>query len=140
MEAEFIAIVNVLPLLENRTFVPRLIFHLYWVYLPFVPVGATNRYKCPITKARRGLSIPPCTDASYLYQLVALLGTNVMSSHLYQVKTPPDTNVGTFVPVRVLARYKCAMAIVPSSSPCPSPLPTLLLPLSNSSSPSPMAP
>jgi hypothetical protein len=34
---------------------------------------------------------------------------------------PPGTNVGTFVPARVLARYKCATAIIPSSPPARAP-------------------
>jgi hypothetical protein len=46
-----------------------------------------------------------------------------------------------FVPALVVARYTYATANFPSSFHCPSPLATLLLlPLSNSSSPSPMAP
>jgi hypothetical protein len=52
------------PLLENRAFVPGTIFHLYRVFLPpaqmmaFVPFEATNRYKCPLTEAHRGLNQP----------------------------------------------------------------------------------
>jgi hypothetical protein len=51
-------------LLENHTYIPGLIFHLYLVFCPpvqmmtFVPIGATNRYKCPLTKFRRGLIQP----------------------------------------------------------------------------------
>jgi hypothetical protein len=67
------------------------------------------------------ISHPPNTNASHLYQLVAPTGTNVRPSHLYRARTPPDTNVCTFVLARVLAGYRCATAIFSSSPPCPSP-------------------
>jgi hypothetical protein len=58
-------------LLENRAFVPVLIFHLYGLFLAwlqmmvFVPVGATNRYKCPLSEARRRLIQPTRYNASH---------------------------------------------------------------------------
>jgi hypothetical protein len=57
-------------LLENRTFVPGTIFHLYRVFLApveittFVPDGSTTRYKCPLTGACRR-HLPP-TQYKYL--------------------------------------------------------------------------
>jgi hypothetical protein len=64
--------------------------------MAFVLVGATNRYKCPLTEARRGL----IQSTQYKCELVAPTGTNVRPAHLYRAKTPPGTNVGTFVWVK----------------------------------------
>jgi hypothetical protein len=120
-------------------FIPGIFFHRYkwWHVYRLEPPTGTNVLSQRLVGPWFN---PPDTNASHLYQLVALPDTNVRPTHLYRAKTPPGTNVGTFVPGRVLARYKCATGIIPSSSPCPEPLLTLLLPLSNSSSPSPMAP
>jgi hypothetical protein len=93
MEAEFIAIVNVLPLLENRAFVPRSIFHLYWEFLSFVLVGATNWYKCPITEARRDLIHPT--------QYKCLTFVPVGGSVRYKC------DVLTFIPGQDTTWYKC---------------------------------
>jgi hypothetical protein len=71
---------TVLTLLENRTFVPRLIFYLYWIFLPsvqmktFVPVGSIAWYKCSLTGARQDL----------------LLVTRYKYAHLYGGKRNPD--------------------------------------------------
>jgi hypothetical protein len=77
-------------LLENGAFVLGPIFHLYQIFLPplqmpsFVPVGATVRYKWPLTWAGRGL----------------LLATRYKCL--------------TFVPSGGSARYECAgLAFIP---------------------------
>jgi hypothetical protein len=112
------------PLQENRTFVPSPVFDLYRVSLTlvqiiaFVPDGATVRYKWPLTTTSR----PPPTQP-------------VQMPHMSDSQPLPGTNVRTFVPARVLAWYKCAMAIIASSCLCPSPLPTIFLPLSTRTPP-----
>jgi hypothetical protein len=86
------------------------------------PLPGTNA----LSQGRVGaISHPPSTNTSHLYRVVALPGTNMIK----------------FVPALVVARYKCATTIFPSfPARAPPPLPTFLLPLSNSSFPSPMAP
>jgi hypothetical protein len=99
-------------LLENRTYISDLFFGLYQVFLTlvqittFVSVGGTHRYKYPLTGTRRGLFFPTRYKCLTFVTVVAPPGTNVLSSHLYQVGARPGINVGTFVLGKKKTRYK----------------------------------
>jgi hypothetical protein len=83
---------------ENRTYTLGLIFHLYKVFCPPVQMSLFLLSEPPtgtnvlLTEARHGL----IQLTRYKRLTFALVGgsarTNVMSSHLYQVKTPTSIN------------------------------------------------
>jgi hypothetical protein len=86
-------------LLEKHTYIPGLIFHLHRVFCPpvqmrtFVPVGATNRYKCPLIWARWGLIQPNWYKG--------LTFVSVAGSDWYKREAI------TFVPGEDTTQYKC---------------------------------
>jgi hypothetical protein len=82
------------------------------------------------SQARRGLLQP----TQYRCLTIAPGG----GSNRYQSQPLPSTNVSTFVPACVLARYKCATAIIASSFLCPRPPPHYFSFSLNASYPSPM--
>jgi hypothetical protein len=108
-----------IALLENPTYILRLFFHLYKVFLAlvqittFVPVGGAARYKCSLSSQGRvgASSNPPGTNASHLYRVVAPTDTNVRMTHLYWVAIRPGTNVVTFISRHETPWYKCSHTI-----------------------------
>jgi hypothetical protein len=92
-----------------------------WADFSFVPgiftpgtnedicTGWSHRPEQMSSQARR-VSSPPDTNASHLYRVVALSGTNVLASHLYRVVASPGINVVTFVP----GKKKTSTNVIPS--------------------------
>jgi hypothetical protein len=93
-------------LLENRTYITGPIFHLYRVFLPpvqmiaFVAVGSTERYKCPLTKTRRGLIQPTW------YKCLTFVPIGGSARYKYEASTlvPGEATA----PGLNSARYKCS--------------------------------
>jgi hypothetical protein len=106
---DFSFVLGILPPVQIRT---------------FVPVGATNRYKCPLTEPRHGLTQPNRSKS-----LTFVPGEDTTWYKCMHICTGP-----------CLGLVQMCNAIIPPPPPRPSPLLTLLLPISNLSSPSPMAP
>jgi hypothetical protein len=102
---------NVHTLLENRTFVPEQIFHLYRIFLRqvqmrvFVLDGATTRYKCPL-RGTLGPPPPHLVQMPHICTGCWLRPVQMCWLHIYQAEPPPGTNVDTFVPDKKKTWYK----------------------------------
>jgi hypothetical protein len=115
--------IDQLALLENPTYISGLFFYLYRVfYTPvqittFVPVGGTNRYKCPLTGPRR------CHLLATWYKCHTFVPGGGFGRYKCEAIT--------FVPVVATDRYRVLLwtgtgvqrLFSPSFPPCPSPPP-----------------